>query len=171
MTTEEKRLAHNQKVREWRLSNPEKHKATQKKQDSRPERLESKRKRMAEWRKNNPDKQKEIANRSYRNCFEKNRDKDNERARKQWLNEEYREKRLKKMAQTRQENRDLFCVDCGKELPKHKSKYCEYCKDKNYKIKVEEWRIKAGNKYINELQNKRVKKKVDMLTITSPELM
>ncbi len=165
MDKEEKRLKRNKYMKEWRLANPEKVRASQKKTDSNPKRLESKRKRMAKWREENPDKQKEIANRSYRNCFEKNRHKINEKGRNKWNNnEQHRANVLKKAAESYQKNRELFCVDCNRELPKNKSKYCQNCTDKNYKIKSKEWVVKVGREYLNGLQNKRVKKKVDELT-------
>lgn len=65
MTKDEKRLVGKERMRKWRLNNPEKNRDAQKRSDAKPERKEKKRKRMAKWRELNPLQQKQIAKKSY----------------------------------------------------------------------------------------------------------
>lgn len=158
---EKRRIA----AKKYRLNNPERNREAQKKQDQKPERKELKRTRMAEWRKNNPELTREIAKKSYHLNFDKNKGVKNEKSRVKWRKEDnFREAKLKKMAEKYLLNRASFCVCCQKELPKNSSKYCDDCRDKNYKKVQKNWINKVGKDYINDLQNKRVKKKSALLT-------
>lgn len=151
--------------KKYRLKNPERNREAQKKQDQKPERKELKRIIMAEWRKNNPELTREIAKKSYHLNFDKNKDSRNEKSRLKWIEDDnFREARLKNMAEKYLLNRRAFCVCCRKELPKYSSKYCDDCRDENYKKNNLKWINKVGASYINDLQNKRVKKKSTELT-------
>lgn len=92
MTKEEKRLYNNEKMKTWRLNNPDIVKERNKKYRSTPKAKEKHRIRMAEWRKNNPEKAIEISSKNYKIHGAKSNEK---RKLKYKTDAEYRAKKLK----------------------------------------------------------------------------
>lgn len=110
----------------------------------------------------NPDRCRDIANRSYHKNFQKNREVRRERAKKDYQNN----KSMKITLQLERywSKRELKCIVCNKNLPKHSKRYCDNCRNECYKSKLLAWKSKVGKQYINELQNKRVKMRTEQLT-------
>lgn len=110
----------------------------------------------------NPAKSRAVATKSYYKNFNKNREKKNEAARNDYKN--HKSLIIKKQLNRYWSKRDLRCILCNKGLPKHSIKYCNDCRNEGYKSKLTDWKTKVGKPYINELQNRRVKMKVEQLT-------
>lgn len=101
----------------------------------------------------------------YKKNFDKNSPKRNEAERKKYAeNSDYRNSILKRCSERYKKNRALFCKCCNKELPKHSIKYCDGCRDEVYKQHRINWKNKVGKEYINDLQRKKVKRKVEEIT-------
>lgn len=165
MQSEEAKQRQREAQQRYRERNNEKVKERQRQYEKTPQRRESKRIRERIYYHANPEHKKEINKRSYIKNFDKNREKKNEQNRNRWhSNEDFRKKMLQQAAEKYQANRELYCECCNKELPKYSIKYCDDCRDEIYRQKKSEWRNKVGKEYLNELQNKRVKKKVDELS-------